>query len=64
MEAMLFGPSATCEAPAMDLGFLLPYVKPLVTNLDFSVDSDIKLGKHLNLAVKSFDQSFYHLRLL
>uniref|UniRef100_A0A669CPU2 Reverse transcriptase domain-containing protein n=1 Tax=Oreochromis niloticus TaxID=8128 RepID=A0A669CPU2_ORENI len=43
-EVILFGPSGPCVPSAIDLGPLAEYVKSVVTNLGFKMDSDFKLG--------------------
>ena len=43
----------------MSLGFLAPYVKPMVSNLGLNLDGDFKLQRQINSFVKS---SFIQLR--
>ena len=54
-EIILFGNSL------IDLGPLQNYLRPKVTSLGVTIDSDFKLDKQVNAVLKS---SFYHLRLL
>lgn len=54
-EVMVFGPVPS------DLGPLKEYVRPKVTSLGVTIDSDFNFDKQVNGVVKS---SFYHLRLL
>ena len=57
----MFGPSGPCESPPVDLGPLAHYVKPVVSNLGFKMDSDFKLDHQISAVVKA---SFFHLQQL
>ena len=58
-EVMVFG--GTSVTPLVDLGLLAQYHKPIVTNLEVKVDSDLKLDSQIKSVVKS---SFFQLRQL
>lgn len=47
--------------PTFDLGSLAEYVKPIISNLGFKIDSNLKLDWHISAVAKS---SFFHLRQL
>ena len=60
-EVMIFGPSGLCESPPFDLGPLTHYVRPVVCNLGFKIDSEFKLEHQVRAVVKT---SFFQLRRL
>ena len=57
---IIFGPSGGPNAPPL-LDSLVPYVKPIVTNLGVRIDRHFTLDKQINSVVKS---SFFQLRIL
>lgn len=57
----MFRLNGTYGSPPVSLGFLAPYVKPMVSNLGLNLDGDFKLQKQINHFVMS---SFFQLRQL
>ncbi|XP_026176392.1 uncharacterized protein LOC113138288 [Mastacembelus armatus] len=60
-EVMLVGSSASSVSSGVNLGPLTSYLIPLVTNLGFKMDRDLKFDKQIGAVVKSV---FFHLRRL
>uniref|UniRef100_A0A3Q3JTY3 Reverse transcriptase domain-containing protein n=1 Tax=Monopterus albus TaxID=43700 RepID=A0A3Q3JTY3_MONAL len=60
-EVIVFGRNMSGDPPPVDLGFLGQYVRSVVNDLGFRIDSDLRMESQINAVVKS---GFFYLRQL